>query len=42
MTLRIDLPLGLSLELDVEEGNLDGAWWTWCGITFAEALVGLA
>lgn len=44
--VRIDLDFALGftleLELDPDRDRLEAAWWTWCGLTFAEARIGQA
>jgi len=42
--VRVALSLDLVLELDVDPdlGRIDFAWWSWRGLTFAEAHVGRA
>jgi len=44
LVLHLDLPLGFALELDLDpdRGRIDSAWWSWKGLTFAEAQIGRA
>jgi hypothetical protein len=43
MMLKIILGGELVLELDLDlDGRLDTAWWSWKGLTIAEAIVGRA
>lgn len=44
MTHRIELLFGFALEvdMDLDRGRIDSAWWSWRGLTLAEVPIGLA